>query len=93
MRTYLNDPTGVRNAGVSPPTPKTVPGDPGERFVSCVRYTAKNSTGQYAAAKTGIAIYANGKLDRFVETPIIVRDVCKDAAFGAFPELHSLTRP
>ena len=92
MRTYLNDPTGERNAGVTPPARKALPGDPGERFVSCLRYTAKKSTGQYAAPATIIVIYANGKLDRAIDTPAVVRDVCNDAVFEPFPELQRLVR-
>jgi hypothetical protein len=92
MRTYLNDPSGVRNAAVAPPARKVIPGDPADRFISCVRYTAKTSTGQYGAGKTGFAVYANGKLDRFVETPVLVREVCREAAFEPFPELQQLKR-
>ena len=92
MRTYLNDPTGVRNAAVTAPARKVIPGDPADRFISCVRYTAKNSTGQYGAARTGFAVYANGKLDRFIETPVVVREVCREAAFEPFPELQQLKR-
>ncbi len=92
MRTYLNDPGGVRNAAVAAPARKVIPGDPADRFISCVRYTAKTSTGQYGAAKTGFAVYANGKLDRFIETPVVVREVCREAAFEPFPELERLQR-
>ncbi len=92
MRTYLNDPTGVRNAAISAPARKVIPGDPADRFVSCLRYTAKKSTGQYGAAKTGFAVYANGRFDRLIETPVIVREVCKEAAFEPFPELEQLKR-
>lgn len=92
MRTYLNDPTGVRNAGVTAPARKIIPGDPADRFISCVRYTAKTSTGQYGAQKIGFAVYANGKLDRFIETPVAVREVCREAVFEPFPELQQLKR-
>ena len=92
MRTYLNDPTHVRNAAVSAPTLKTVPGDPGERYVSCLRYNAKKSDGVYAGAKTGIVIYGSGKLDRFIEVPTLVKAVCDDVALAPFPELERLTR-
>jgi hypothetical protein len=93
MRTYLNDPSGVRNAAVSAPARKVIPGDPADRFTSCVRYTAKTSTGQYGAQKTGFAVYANGKLDRFIDTPVlVVREVCREAAFEPFPELQQLKR-
>jgi hypothetical protein len=92
MRTYLNDPTEVRNAAVSTPTLKTVPGDPAERYVSCLRYSAKKSDGAYAGAKTGIVIYGSGRLDRFIETPAPVKAVCDDVALAPFPELGRIRR-
>lgn len=90
MRTYLNDPTNVRNAAITIPARKTMPGDPAERLVSCVRYSAKTSSGQYGATRVGAVVYVGGRLDRFVDTPIIVREVCKDAAFAPFPELQNM---
>jgi hypothetical protein len=92
MRTYLNDPTRVRNAAVSAPARKTLPGDPGERIVSCLRYNAKKSDGVYAGQKTGVVVYGSGKLDRFVDAPKIAQVVCEGAAFEPFPELERLTR-
>jgi hypothetical protein len=92
MRTYLNDPSNVRNAAVSTPALKTLPGDPGERFISCLRFNAKKSDGVYAGNKTGIVVYGSGKLDRFVDTPKISHAVCDNVALEPFPELQQLTR-
>ena len=92
MRTYLNDPTRVRNAAVSAPVHKTLPGDPGERIISCLRYNAKKSDGVYAGLKTGVVVYGSGKLDRFVDAPKIAKVICDDAIFQPFPELERLTR-
>jgi hypothetical protein len=90
LRTYLNDPTHVRDASVSVPVRKTV--GPGERFVACLRYNARNGSGKYAGGKEGAAIYVSGKLDRFVELPRDARDLCKDAVYAPFPELQRLQR-
>ena len=96
MSAYLNNPTNVRNAGVSAPALKTLPGDPGERFISCLRFNAKNSDGVYAGTKTGIVVYGSGKLDRFIdpqkETQKIVQAVCDKVALDPFPELQQLAR-
>lgn len=92
MRAYLNDPAGVRNAAVSPPARKTIPGDPGERIVSCLRYNAKKSDGAYAGNKTGVVVYGSGKLDRFIDTQKFVKPVCDGVALEPFPELEKLTR-
>jgi len=92
MRTYLNDPSKVRDAAVSPPALKRLPDDPGDRFISCLRYNAKKSDGVYAGNKTGIVVYGSGKLDRFIDTPKIARAVCENVALSPFPELQQLTR-
>ena len=96
MRAYLNDPSNVRNAAVSAPALKIVPGDPGERFISCLRFNAKKSGGVYAGNRTGIVVYASGKLDHFIdaqkETQKVVHAVCDNVALEPFPELQQLAR-
>ena len=90
LRTYLNDPSHVRSASVSQPQLKYI--GPGDRYVACVRYNARNSDGKYVGSKDGAAIYVAGKLDRFLDTPKDVRELCKEVAFVPFPELERLTR-
>lgn len=97
MQTYLNDPSGVRSAAVSPPVRKQV--GSGERYVACVRYNARNSDGKYTGSKEGAAIYVSGKLDRFFEATKelnegagLARQLCKDAAYAPFPELEKMRR-
>ena len=90
LRTYLNDPTHIRDAAVSQPQLKTV--DPGERYVACVRYNARNSDGKYTGSKDSAVVYRLGKLDQFFDNPKIAKDFCKDAAYAPFPELQRLTR-
>ncbi len=89
LRTYLNDPTHVRAAGVSQPQLKTV--GPGDRYIACVRYNARNSDGKYGGSKEGAAVYVAGKLDRFLDGKQ-GQPYCKDAAYAPFPELERLTR-
>lgn len=90
LRTYLNDPSHVRGAAVSQPQLKYV--GPGERYVACVRFNARNTDGKYLGSKDGAATYVAGKLDRFFDTPQTLRELCKDATFTPFPELEQLTR-
>jgi hypothetical protein len=90
LRTYLNDPSHVRSASVSQPQLKYI--GPGDRYVACVRYNARNSDGKYVGSKDGAAIYVAGRLDRFIDTSKDVRELCKEVAFLPFPELERLTR-
>ena len=93
LRTYLNDPTRIRDAAVAPPTRKTIAPAPAERFVVCVRYRARKSDGNYGPSKDGAATFVSGKLDRYFDEPQKqVRELCKDVAFAPFPELEKLTR-
>src|SRR6476659_8622632 len=83
LRTYLNDPSHVRGAAFSQPQLKYI--GPGDRYVVCVRFNARNTDGKYQGSKDGAAIYVAGKLDRFFDVPREVRELCKDAAFAPFP--------
>ena len=88
LRTYLNDPTGVREAAISEPVLKPI--GPGDRYVACVRFNPKRAGGGgYAGVKDHLVIYTGGKLDRYLEA---AGESCKDAAYAAFPELERLTR-
>src|SRR5262245_23244589 len=90
LRSYLNDPTQIRDASVSQPQLRYI--GPGDRYVACVRYNSRNSDGKYQGSKDGAAVYVAGKLDRFFDTPRDVRELCKEVAFAPFPELERLTR-
>lgn len=90
MRSYLNDPDRVRNAGIS--TPQLKDEGPGERYMVCVRYNARDDRGHYAGVKEGAAVYVSGRLDHFIDQKKKVEQLCKDAAFTPFPALQTLTR-
>jgi hypothetical protein len=92
LRTYLNDPAHVRGAAVSQPQLRYI--GPGDRYVSCVRFNARNTDGKYVGSKDGAATFVSGKLERFFDTPKELRELelCKDAAFAPFPELERLAR-
>ena len=89
LRTYLNDPPGVRDAAISEPARQ--PMGLGDRFVVCVRFNPKKAGGGYAGVKDHLVIYVGGKLDRYVET-LTGGDICRTAAYAPFPELERLTR-
>jgi hypothetical protein len=88
LRTYLNDPTGVRDAAISEPAIRP-PGTLGARYVVCLRYNVRKSGGGYFGIRDTAAVFVSGKLDKYGAP---VGDVCKDAVYAPFAELERLTR-
>jgi hypothetical protein len=86
LRTYLNDPSNVRDAFISEPSLRTVGTE--TRYVVCVRYDARRS-GEYAASRERMAVYLGGRFDRFIES---AREQCGSAIYRPFPELERLSR-
>ncbi len=89
MRTYLNDPTDVRNAYVSEPVQRTLDGV--SRYAACVRYDAKTSRGGYAGSRDSMVLFRAGRLDRIVDNEA-VRQQCREASYAPFPELQQIRR-
>ena len=88
MHTYLNDPSGVRDAFISEPSKRTL--ESIERYSVCLRYTArKPGGGGYAPSKDSLVLFREGRLDRVVDNG---KEICKDAAYQPFPELERLSR-
>lgn len=90
LRTYLNDPTHIKEAHVSQPVRKKM--GLGERYIVCIRFNARNSDGKYMGNKEGAAVYVDGKLNRYVSEAREVKALCQDASLAPFPELEKLTR-
>jgi hypothetical protein len=88
MRTYLNEPTGVRDAFISEPVLRTL--ENVDRYTVCLRYTARKGHGEpYAPSKDSLVLFREGRLDRIIDA---AREACKDAAYQPFRELEQLKR-
>jgi hypothetical protein len=93
LKTYLNDPTGVREAFIAEPVLRTV-GDATvsgitQRYLVCIRFNAKNSQGRYEGSRDRVVAFLSGRLD----TMTLARgNQCKDATWLPFPELEQLKR-
>jgi hypothetical protein len=87
MRAYLNNPIGVRDAAVAEPALHDVNGR--SRYVGCLRYSARDSDGNYREPRERAILFVNGRLDRVVEN---AAELCAGAAFAPFPELEKMTR-
>ncbi|MGC1562663.1 MAG: hypothetical protein WA820_22825 [Bradyrhizobium sp.] len=87
MRTYLNNPVGVRDAAMAEPTLHGVNGR--SRYVGCLHYTARDADGSYREPRDRAILFVNGRLDRVVEN---AGELCAGAVFAPFPELEKMTR-
>ena len=87
MRTYLNNPVGVRDAAMAEPVQRTVGGR--LRYVSCLRFSARDSDGNYREPRERAVLYVDGRLDRIIEN---AGDPCAGAVYAPFPDLEKLVR-
>jgi hypothetical protein len=87
MRTYLNDPTGVREAAMAEPVQRTVGGR--LRYITCLRFSARDSDGAYRPMRERAIVYVDGRLDRMMEN---AGEPCAGATYAPFPELEKMSR-
>ena len=87
MRTYLNNPVGVRNAVMAEPIQRVVGGR--LRYVSCLRFSPRDSAGSYAEPRERAVLYVDGRLDRIIEN---ASEPCAGAVYAPFPDLEKLVR-
>ena len=87
MKTYLNNPVGVKDAAMAEPVQCTVGGR--LRYLVCLRYNAKDTDGSYRGVRERAILYVDARLDRIVED---VSETCAGAAYAPFPALENMTR-
>jgi hypothetical protein len=87
LRSYLNDPTKIRGAFVSEPSVMQIGGV--QRYVSCLKFNARKSSGDYEGSKERLVIFLAGRLDTMLPAK---PDQCGKAAYQPFPELERLSR-
>jgi hypothetical protein len=85
LRNYLNDLSGIRDAGISPPAIRKVGSV--ERYVSCVRFSAR-TPGASPSGREYLVIFLAGKLDQMGASG----EQCKGTAYQPFPDLERLKR-
>jgi hypothetical protein len=87
LHTYLNNPVGVREALIAQPVQRTVGGR--VRYVTCVRYSERQSDGSYRPARDRGMVFVNGRLDRILAN---TGEECAGAVYAPFPELEKMQR-
>ena len=87
MKTYLNNPVGVRDPAMAEPVQRTVGGR--LRYVSCLRFAARDSAGSYQEPRERAVLFVDGRLDRVLENP---GEPCAGAVYAPFPALGKMVR-
>jgi len=87
MRSYLNNPVGVREASMAEPVQRVVGGR--LRYVVCLRFSPRESDGGYREPRERGVLFVDGRLDRLVEN---TGELCVGAAYAPFAEMEKLTR-
>lgn len=82
LRSYLNNPVGLRDAMMAEPVQREVSGR--MRFVSCLRFTPQGGRPQELAI-----VHVNGRLDRVAGN---AQELCAAAVYAPYPELEKLSR-
>lgn len=87
MRSYLNNPAGIREASMAEPVQRVVGGR--LRYVVCLRFSPRESDGGYREPRERAVLFVDGRLDRLVEN---TGELCTGAAYAPFAEMEKLTR-
>ena len=87
MKTYLNNPAGVRDAAIADPVQRTIGGR--LRYVSCLRFAARESDGSYREPRERAVLFVDSRLDRVIEN---ASEPCAGLAYAPFPDLEKMTR-
>lgn len=85
MRTYLDNPTKVRDALISVPALKPFSGAP--RYVACLRYNPRDNANRYTGNQENIAVFLGGRLNQFLPADLAL---CANVAYQRFPEIENM---
>ncbi|APO52347.1 hypothetical protein LUI11_36830 [Bradyrhizobium diazoefficiens] len=87
MRAYLNNPVGVREASMAEPVLRELGGR--QFYVSCLRFTPRETDGSYKGMRERAVVFVNGRADRVLDR---ASELCTGAVYAPFPELEKMMR-
>jgi hypothetical protein len=87
MKTYLNNPVGVRDAVMADPVERVVGGR--LRYLACLRFSAREPDGDYREPRERAILFVDGRLDRIIDNAV---EPCAGVAYVPFAELEKMTR-
>jgi hypothetical protein len=87
MKTYLNNPVGVKDATIADPVQRMIGGR--LRYVTCLRFTARETDGSYREPRERAVLFVDGRLDRVIEN---ASEPCAGLPLAPFPDMEKMTR-
>jgi len=87
LKTYLNNPVGVRDAVMADPVERVVGGR--LRYVACLRFSAREPDGGYREPRERAMLFVDGRLDRIIDNAV---EACAGVAYAPFADLEKMTR-
>ena len=87
MRTYLNNPVGVREASMADPVLREVGGR--QFYIGCLRFIPRETDGSYKSMRERAVVFVNGRPDRVLDR---ASELCAGAVYAPFPELEKMAR-
>ena len=87
LRTYLNNPVGVRDAVMAEPVERVVGGR--LRYLACLRFSAREPDGDYREPRERAILFVDGRLDRIIDNAV---EPCAGVAYAPFADLEKMTR-
>ena len=85
MRTWLINPTKVKDALIGEPALKPVAGQP--HYVTCVRYNPRDGNDRYEGNQSNLVIFLGGKLNQFLPSDPAM---CSGLNYQRYPEIESM---
>jgi hypothetical protein len=85
MRTYLNNPTKVKDSFIGEPVMKPVAGQP--RYITCVRYNPRDDKNVYLGSQSNLAIFLNGRLNQFLPAS---PEMCGGLNYQRYPDIENM---
>lgn len=85
MRTYLQNPSKVRDAYIA--TPVLKPLGSTQQYITCLRYNPRDSANKYEGNQQNVVIFLSGRLNQFLpDDP----QMCAGLAYQRYPEIENM---
>jgi hypothetical protein len=85
LRLQVADPKSIRNAYIAEPALKARGAV--TRYIVCLKFDAKDESGQYQGSKEFAAFYYAGQI---TQIPEATRETCENALYQPYPEIEKM---